>query len=329
MPGGSVAVRLHGEVAGYAGLTTCGSVWADPVCNAKVMARRAVEIGAAVALWQSAGHSVAFMTLTMRHRQGQRLADLWDALSDAWGKVTSGKQWLVDKRRHRVAGFLRMVEVTHGRNGWHVHVHVLVFLEDRATESDVEQLHARMVGRWSRRLVALGLERPLAVGQEAHLVRDAGDVDLAAYFTKATDSAHRVGLELTQSQTKTARGRHKTRTPWGLLDDVEHLGLASSLGLWHEWERGSRNRKQMTWSTGLRDRLGLLREQTDEDIAAEEHGSAEDDLVLIDSDGWAALTRHPADLADLLTVTEGGGLPALRDFLDRRQITYTVKGDHL
>ncbi len=328
-PGGSVAVRLSGDVAGYAGLASCGSVWSDPVCNAKVMARRAVEIGAAVALWQNAGNSVAFATFTMRHSKGQSLADLWGALSAAWGKVTSGEQWVKDRQRHDVAGFLRMVEVTHGRNGWHVHVHSLLFLEGQALAAGVEQLHTRMVGRWSRRLVALGLARPYAIGQECHLVQDAADADLAAYFTKATDAAHRIGLEVTQTQSKTARGQHKTRPTWALLDDVETLGLADSLTLWHEWERGSKGRKQMTWSKGMRDRLGLLAEQTDEDIAGEEHGSADDDLVLIDSAGWSALRQVPADLADLLLVTEAGGLPALRSFLNRRQITYSVRGDLL
>ncbi len=326
MPGGAVAVRLHGSVAGYAGLASCGSVWSDPVCNAKVMARRAVELGAAVAVWQSTGGAVAFATFTMRHHKGQGLAALWDALSSAWGKVTSGSQWIKDKQRHGIAGWVRVVEVTHGANGWHVHVHALLFLEGKQTPATVEQLHSRMFGRWSRRLLHLGLSAPLMIGQDCHLVTDAGDDDLAAYFTKATDGAHRIGLEVTQTQSKAARGRHKTRPQWGLLDDVEVLGLAESVDLWHAWEKGSKGRKQMTWSLGLRDRLGLLREASDEEIADEEHGSAEDDLALIDAEGWRHLTRTPVDLADLLTTTEAGGLTALRAFLDARSITYTLLG---
>ena len=324
MPGGGVAVRSRGGLAGYAGLATCGSVWADPVCNSKVMARRAVEIGAAVATWQAQGGAVAFATLTMRHTKGQALPALWDALSGAWGKVTSGSQWIKDKRRYGVAGWLRVVEVTHGVNGWHVHVHCVLFLEGKQTDRLVKQLHARMVARWSRRLVDLGFMAPLAVGQEAHLVKDAGDNDLARYLTKATDSARRIGLEVTQTQSKTLRGAHKTRSPWELLDDVENLGLAESLGLWHEWERGSKGRKQMTWSKGMRDLVGLVVEKSDEDVAAEEHGSGADDLVLIDAAGWKRLTAVPVDLARLLVVTEATGLRGLRVFLDERSITYSV-----
>lgn len=324
MPGGGVAVRRRAGVAGFSGLATCGSVWADPVCNAKIMARRAVEIGAAVSLWQAAGNSVAFLTFTMRHHRGQPLADLWDALREAWGRTTSGR-WNDDRARFGVAGVLRVVEVTYGVNGWHVHVHALVFLEGRTSSDAAAALHGRMFGRWSRRLVALGFGAPLAVGQDAQVLRGAADPALAAYLTKSTDAARAIGLEVTQTQTKNARGRHSTRPPWALLDDVEQQGEAASLDLWHEWERGSKNRKQMTWSQGLRQRLGLLAEQSDEDVAAEEHGSADDDLVLIDAAGWAMLTAGPpGDLADLLAVTEAGGLAALRPWLDRRQVSYDV-----
>lgn len=325
MPGGSVAVRLHKGVAGFAGLASCGSVWADPVCNAKIMARRAVEIGAAIARWQHGeGGATALVTLTMRHHRHHRLETVWDALTAAWGSVTNGKQWAKDKQRHQVAGWVRVVEVTLGVNGWHVHVHAVLFLEGKQTDETVAQLHARMFGRWSRALVRGGLPAPLMVGQDAHLVHGPADTDLARYFTKAVDAGRAVGVEVTHSQGKRARGVHGTRTPWGLLDDVESLGLAESLALWHEWEQASKGRRQVTWSQGIRKRLGLLAEVSDEDIAAEEHGSSDDDLVLIDGEGWRHLTRCPEDLADLLTITQQAGLAGLRFFLDSRGITYEV-----
>jgi hypothetical protein len=323
-----VAVRLRGGVAGFAGLATCGSVWADPVCNAKVMARRAVEVGAAVATAQARGWHVVFSTFTMRHHKGQGLDGLWSALAAAWAKVTSGKAWVTDKGRCQVQGWMRVVEVTLGANGWHVHVHVLLFLAGKQPSADaVQALHGRMFGRWSRALERQGLRAPLMIGQDAHLVAGAADKHLAEYFTKATDARHRIGLEVTQTQSKAARGRHSTRTPWGLLDDVENLGLADSLALWHEWERASKGRKQMTWSVGCRKELGLLVEESDDEIAGKEHGSADDDLVLIEADGWRHLTCTPVDLADLLTVTQSEGLAGLRRFLDVRAIAYRLMED--
>ena len=325
-PGGSVAVRLRAGVAGFAGLATCGSVWADPVCNAKIMARRALEIGAAVELWQAQGGRVGFVTLTMRHRKGQSLLTLWDALSRAWGRVTSGKGWVRDRDAFGVAGWLRVVEVTYGKNGWHVHVHALAFLDSALMEPDVAGLHRSMFARWSAGLAASGVGRPLLVGQDAKLLTGAADSDLARYFTKSVSGGHRVGLEFTASQTKAVRSAHGTRAVWGLLDDVIDLGDADSLDLWHEWERSSKGRRQLTWSQGLRDRLGLTAEVSDEVIAGEELGSKDDELVLLTAAGWSVIVGG-LHMAGLLDMAEKQGLAGVRSFLDRVRADYTVMGE--
>lgn len=325
-PGGSVAVRLRAGVAGFAGLATCGSVWADPVCNAKVMARRALEIGAAVELWQAQGGRVGFVTLTMRHRKGQRLLTLWDALQKAWRRVTTGKAWLADREAYGVAGWLRVVEVTYGKNGWHVHVHALAFLDAGLVDPDLAGLHGAMFKRWSAGLASSGVGRPLMVGQDAKLLTGAADADLARYFTKSVHGGHRVGLEFTASQTKAVRSAHGTRAVWGLLDDVIDLGDADSLDLWHEWERTSKGRRQLTWSQGLRDRLGLTAEQSDESIAGEELGSKDDELVLLTAAGWSVIVGG-LHMAGLLDVAEKQGLTGVRSFLDRVRAEYTVMGE--
>lgn len=323
-----VTVRLSGTgAAGFAGVITCGSVWAEPVCNAKIMARRALEIGAAVALWQAQGHPVGFLTFTMRHRKGQSLGELWDALQRAWARATTGRGWYRDRALYGVAGWLRVVEVTWGDNGWHVHVHALAFLEGKATPQTVAQLHSSMFSRWSAALGDAGLASPLMVGQDARLVTGPADADLAAYLAKSVDHGdpRLLGLELTQSQSKRARTAHGTVSPWHFLDQVE-LGDADALDRWHEWEQTSHGRRQITWSRGLRERLGLRREASDEEIAAEEIGTSADDLLVITADGWDLLCRTPARLADVLTTAEQSGLTGLRCLLDTWGVTYRLVG---
>lgn len=325
-PGGSVAVREFGGIGGFAGLATCGSVWACGVCNAKIMARRQLEIGAAVELWKASGGQVAFGTMTMRHWTGHRLEDLWSALSKAWGRVTGGKSWLRDKRRHGIAGWLRVVEVTFGENGWHVHIHSLFFLESSTVTPELDALKSSMLGRWSAALKSLGLPSPLAVGQDLHLLDGAADEALAAYFTKAVHSAKRIGLELTSTQTKKARGVYKTRSPWAFLDDVLDLGDADALGYWHEYQRASKGRRQLTWSQGLRELLGLRAEKSDEEVAGEELGTKADDLVLITAAGWRVVIGSRL-MVPILEIVEKQGLSGVRALLDVSGVEYELIGE--
>lgn len=324
MTASHVTVRRSGKVTGLAGLATCGSVWACPVCNAKVMSRRALEIGAAVALWQAHKGRVAFVTLTMRHNRGHSLQALWDALAAAWQAVIGSRKWGRDVDRYGVEGWLRVVEVTQGRNGWHVHVHALVFMREGASSFELAALHRSMFDRWRGQLVRKGFDAPTMAGQDARLISGPGDVALAGYFTKATDNAVRVGLEFTQTQTKTTRTAFSTAPVWSLLDGLLNTGEVEYLNDWREWERGSKGRRQLTWSQGLRCRLGLLEEVTDEEIAAEVLGDDRDNLVAITAEGWATLVRSPVLIPRMLSVTDVGGFAALQGFLITHDIDHEV-----
>src|SRR3954470_19901756 len=78
---GGPILRISGEgeerIAGYAGLVTCGSVWACPCCSAKIAARRAEELSTVMRSVLTAGGSASLITLTMRHHAGHKLKDLW------------------------------------------------------------------------------------------------------------------------------------------------------------------------------------------------------------------------------------------------------------
>jgi hypothetical protein len=139
-------------VASYQNLMTCGSVWACPRCSAVVAHDRAGEIGAAVRECYREGGRVYLLTLTMRHKSRQSVADLWDALSSGWRSAFGSRAWtgqrartcirkgsLVaigavtgDGERFDVLGLTRVVEATYGSaasggHGWHLHIHALVY----------------------------------------------------------------------------------------------------------------------------------------------------------------------------------------------------------
>jgi hypothetical protein len=270
----------HG--AGFGGLCTCGSIWCCPVDSAKILAQRQADVEAAISAHTERGGKVAFLTLTMRHRKGQPLAPLWDALSYAWGSVTKGEGWAAERREHGVDGWLRVVEVTEGKNGWHVHIHALLFLapDSAANEPLLALWRPKIVARWTHALERRGLSPALDRAQDFRMADNANP--LAGYFTKqaGATASRSLALEFTQGGSKTSRDASGGRSPWHILA-AALSGDPDELRLWHEWERASRRRRQMTWSQGLRDSLGLGREESDEEVAAREDGSDKNPLCQV------------------------------------------------
>ncbi len=126
--------------------------------------------------------------------------------------------------------------------------------------------------------------------------------------------------------------RHPTRDPGdvtgngrrgcgahAVLRDALATGLADDVELWVEWEQGSHNRKQITWSRGLREWAGLHRERTDEDIVDEDrHG---EDVAAIEPEDWPLLRPR---LSKLLDVVEIDGPDAARAWLTARGIRWSL-----
>jgi len=100
---GTIGVRKTADgVVGFAGLTTCGRVWLCPVCNAKVMAKRAVEIGAMLTWAAVEGYHVIWGSLTVRHQAGESLADLIAMQQSAWRHVMQSRTWSKTSSSKRV-----------------------------------------------------------------------------------------------------------------------------------------------------------------------------------------------------------------------------------
>jgi hypothetical protein len=278
---------------------------------------RAVEVG----------HPLGFVTLTMRHDRAQSLGDLWAAGQKGWRRAISGKGWVA--AAPLVDGFVRVWEVTHGRNGWHVHVHLVVVLAVGATAADLEDVAGGMFERWSSGLTAAGLSAPRRVGQDWHIVSGQGAAEeLGGYLAKLADpeSAAGLGLELTHAQSGRSATGLRTRPVWGLLDDLVATGEASALHRWREWERVSKGKRQVGWSRGLRERFGPdVKELSDEEIAATEVGSSEDDVLHMESSEWAKLAQNPEAIVQLLEAVEDGGFAAAAEFLDRLGIAWSAR----
>lgn len=321
---GTVEVRRKGEAVGYAGLATCGSVWACPVCNAKVQAFRRLEVATGLTAALEGG-SAAFGAYTLQHRAGQPLRPLWKGLSTCWHAVTQSRAVRSIREDLGHVGIIRAAEVTHGLNGWHPHLHPVHVFGQAVSVGDVAALHEAQFRAWRAAASRLGLAAPSFAAQDLHLVgggRAAGDA-LGDYFAKAVYGseplpADSVGWEMTSTQTKARTRAKDSRTPWDVLRDFYTTGDLADLDLWHHWERGSKGMRALTWSRGLRDRLGLDAERDDDQVAAEVVGTAEDTGFLVTD--WSPVAANPRLGAELLSVVQQQGWGAGRLFCGHHHI---------
>lgn len=325
--GSHVGVRSSAGSSGFSGLQSCGSVWSCPVCSAKVAARRSLEIGCGLLAWERMGGRLLMGTLTMRHHRGHRLEAEWDALTDSWNSILKSKVWARWKTRLGMVGNLRVVEVTDGDNGWHAHLHLVLLVGGAVAEDPelVDEFTTWLLGKWSRALERHGFPGALDLGQDVHLVDGVTAAeDMGKYLSKASpyETGEAIGRELLGSWTKGARGEWGTVPAWRIAEHFKATGDADALDRWHEYERVSKGRRQVTWSRGLRDLLGIGQDLSDEAVAAEEIGTV--DLLRLDKHAWSMVLAQSWPTSRLLDVLDRKGLAGLCAFLDANGILYTL-----
>lgn len=310
------AVGLHrGDTGAYfSGVARCSSIWACPVCSAKIRAERAADVEAAVNGWQAQGGALVFVTLTLRHKAGDPLALTLGAALEAWRRLLQGKAWQRFSDRHGVRGYVRALEVTHGTaNGWHPHVHALFFLDRPLEGTALEEFRATMFDRWARYVVAAGARMPSELRGVDVRPADSHGLVVAQYLAKVQDEGaaktQRVSNELTRLDAKAARGG--SLTPFELLDRAQPgdvLDDAERARLWAEFYTATHGRRAITWSRGLRElTMPEAPEELTDEEAADEHDDAAHLMGTIPANVWRQdLQNHPDRLTDLLDAVEMG-----------------------
>lgn len=318
-PSGHVDVRKTGDTVGFAGLSTCSSVHACPVCNSKIQAVRRLEIGVAIAAAAQRG-SIGFGSFTLRHHLGQDLDHLWKSLSYCFNRVGADKTVASLRKELGRYGYVRAQETTFGAAGWHPHSHPLVFFDRQISAAQLEDLHQEEFRAWRAGATRRTLEAPTLEGQSMKLVTDPSQV-LGEYLAKSVFEPQRVGLEMTATQTKT--GKQGSRTPWQILNDFQRTGDMADLDLWQAWEKGSKGKRALVWGRGVKDLLGIV-EREDQEIAEEEVGD-EDDVVLVVTD-WSPIVKRPELGGGLLAAVRAGGFAAGAALCDWEGIPYLRGG---
>lgn len=234
------------------GVLSCGSVWACPVCASRIYLGRAEELKRAMQSWEG---RTLLLTATVRHALGDDLKALRKALSEAWRSLWAGKAGMRRRRQWGLAHTVRGLEVTYGANGWHPHLHVLAFTRHDVPENVQLELREAWIAAVTRKLGpqhAPTFERGL----------DVRETSCAEYLAK-------LGLEVASIESKAPRGA-ASRTPWQIAKDAA-AGDKQSAQLWRTFCRDMLGARQLCWSKGAKQALGV-KERSDQELAEEALG---------------------------------------------------------
>lgn len=315
---GGVQVRVKGgarEPRGVlAGLIRCASVHSCVKCAPRINATRAEIVKAIVTAHRAETRTeeapegaVYMLTLTVPHTVQMRCRPLRAAVSNAWKRVQQGKSWRRLKDRIGFVGSITAREITHGGNGWHPHLHILLALARPLTETQRHNLEATLYGRWVAAVLGveeLALEAP-SWEHGISLLPCYGET----YITK-------LGLvdELLGALHKKARGEN--RTPFQVMMAYAAEPNRADARLLREYFKGMKRARQLTWSRGSADLRKVyaaeLAPATADQADLRELGMMTDqELLLAEEREGAVVARIPARQWDaLVRVMRAGGFDA-------------------
>lgn len=294
------------QSAHYGKVATCGSVWACPICCAKIQSRRRPELQKLIGWAYDNKLPPAMVTLTFPHTKFDSLSDLISKQRAAFIKLRTGKIWSKFKKHFGFSGLVRSLELTHGKNGWHPHTHELWLIRG-LNAAEREDFKQRILQRWIKCCAAVGL-LDMADAQQLHAFHIRAvdvrfDVNDSDYLAKQ-DASRTWGVEneMTQSATKVARlqGVH----PHEFLIRQEPGDSSRYI----EFVNGMKGARQLYWSSGLKDSVGIA-ELTDKEIEKQEVEAAEL-LGLLTAEQWRVVRGNDAR-AELLDAAELLGWPGV------------------
>lgn len=272
----------------------CKSAHACPVCGPARHAAAAEDLKAAVGAWRRAGGATMLLTLTIRHGIGQRLDIQVKLLTQAWSTFTRSRSFRRTADTLGVTYRVHSIEVQHGEQGWHPHVHALLLVE---ASGDLERRRAgaakELQAQW---LVAVRTALGKLAVPERQWLNFTPAVTRGATVTIYEGS----GAYLVEG----GRVRDGSGAPRS-ADAIMHAAAAGSMSdrhLWREYTAAMRGRHLVQGLGAVLKQLGGGRR------AADEAKSPHVVVAAIPSRYYRSLARFPGGLYKVLVGAEALGL---------------------
>jgi hypothetical protein len=217
------------------------------------------------------------VTYTVRHGRENPLSDVLGWVSRSLPRFRANRA-VRQVQRGRFLGAIRALEVTHGANGWHPHIHELWLLDDESAAEAVVRQSAALGVAWSSAVSTGGGDALAGVGLDVRQVQS-----VSQYVAK-WGASEAMSYELTRGFAK--RASRKGRTPFQLLAD-------GATELFTEFATAFFGRRQLFWSPGLKKQFEIA-EVSDEE-AAHEAETPGDVVAVVPALRWKALRRRPQE----------------------------------
>lgn len=296
--------RAYGRVGG---VCVCGQSICCPVCAPRIAAFRAEEVAKAYKRALQNGWEVRLETFTAPHSLDLRpnaLKEQFEGFSSLWRRYQTGKK--AARRESGAEGHHLAREVNWGeRNGWHYHHHRLRYDRPGSFEPLLAKAH------WLGVLEGAGL-RTEGADRYAYDCGDVGSEAGARYVSKLSTSVEAqgrsIGSEVASSATK---GRNIN----SLLADYAR-GDVNAGDIWLNGVSCITAGKvsSVRWSRGLRAKLGMSSEKSDEQVAQEEVLPTDVFLGSLNARQWQRVLFLRCEFALLCAANQGE--EAVNSFLD-------------
>lgn len=331
--------RIHvcGQKGKYfTGIMNCGSVWSCPVCAKKIGLHRAASItellrcclqanGATPDLFhpETRQFSLGFLTLTVRHHRQEFLRDVLPRVLESWRSIEQSREYREEKKSVGYIGCVRAIEVKHGGNGWHPHLHLL--LVGRCSNEAMRSFSEFLTREWIAR-------NPDAVEDAQKFVPVHDEQGIADYITK-WDAAS----EMTMGSEKVFSNAKQSVTPFQMLRVYDRFKMLrrhefSSVyhDLYREYALTMKGKKQITISRGLLKEYEIITGRvfdmkSDEEINSEHQ--FEKPVVEIDRDIFKQINAKRLQ-AEVLNEIEYGSIEKCVELLNGSNIECVYNKEH-
>lgn len=287
-----------GKSASLSGVQTCGSVWACPVCSARIAMQRGKEIGYVIDEMIKTGHIPLMMTNTASHKKDTHLPTFIKKFSQAWRMFTQSRKWRKLKASLGIKHSIKAIEATHtSANGFHHHQHGILFAHaDKINEMkpfQVQDWQAAVTEHWQHCLDANGLYGSKGRSLDIQMSGDVKKDYLSKLGMLDSDTTN-LDYELTAGRNKSYKGRNI----WQILQSASR-GNKADASLYVQYVQAYDGKNWITYSRGLK-ALVKLDEMPEEEASEQIEETVEYEPLIDISDVEYAPVRHFRVYGELL-----------------------------